>query len=66
LQPTNTISSTALHRIEKAIRASKLDVDSIESKMMKIKEMGNGKYSLKKYDEAVLKFTEGIDIYLKD
>lgn len=67
LQPSNQEASKALTRINKAIKdSSKVDLSDIDLKLGKIKDAGNAKYTEKKYQEAITKFTEGIDIYLKD
>lgn len=54
-------------RLNKAIKdASKVDLSDVDFKLGKIKDAGNVKYTEKKFQEAILKFSEGIDIYLKD
>jgi hypothetical protein len=53
--------------VNKAISDSnKVDLNDVDVKLGKIKDAGNGKYVEKKYEEAILKFSEGIDLYLKD
>ena len=54
-------------RLNKAIKdASKVDLSDVDFKLGKIKDAGNAKYTEKKFQEAIIKFSEGIDIYLKD
>ncbi len=38
----------------------------VDSKLGKIKDAGNQKYTEKKYQEAIEKFSEGINLYLGD
>ena len=54
-------------RIVKAIEhSSKVDLSDIDVKLGKIKDLGNQLYTKKMYKEAISKFSEGIDLYLKD
>jgi hypothetical protein len=67
IQPSNQEASKGLTRVNKAISDSnKVDLNDVDVKLGKIKDAGNGKYVEKKYEEAILKFSEGIDMYLKD
>lgn len=67
LQPSNQEASKALTRINKAIKdSSKVDLSDVDHRLGKIKDVGNQKYTQQKYQEAIDKFTEGINLYLKD
>lgn len=67
LQPSNQEASRALTRINKALKdVGKVDLCEVDVKLGKIKDAGNAKYTEKKFNEAIEKFSEGIDMYLKD
>ena len=54
-------------RLNKALAHNdKVDMIEVEHKLGKIKDLGNKLYGEKKFKEAIAKFTEGIDIFLKD
>ena len=53
--------------MQKALKdVNKVDVIEVEEKLTKIKELGNQKYGQKAYKEAIAKFSEGIEIFMKD
>lgn len=67
LQPSNQEASKALTRINKALKdMNKVDLCDVDVKLGKIKDAGNARYTEKKFQEAIEKFSEGIDMYLKD
>ena len=54
-------------RLNKALaHDNKVDMIEVEHKLGKIKDSGNKLYGEKNYKEAINKFTEGIDMFLKD
>ncbi len=54
-------------RLNKALAHNdKVDMIEVEHKLGKIKDLGNKLYGEKKFKEAISKFTEGIDLFLKD
>jgi hypothetical protein len=56
-----------LTRLNKALKdLLKVDLSDVDVKLGKIKDEGNKRYSEKKFNEAITKFTEGIYLYLKD
>lgn len=58
-----------MNRLNKALAhhsSNKVDVIELEHKLGKIKDLGNKLYGEKKYKEAIAKFNEGIDLFLKD
>ena len=67
LQPANQEATRALTRLNKAIKdVGRVDLSDVDAKLAKIKELGNQRYTEKKYKEAIQKFSEGIDLYLAD
>lgn len=67
LQPTNQEATRALTRLSKAIKdVGRVDLSDVDAKLAKIKDLGNQRYTEKKYKEAIQKFSEGIDLYLAD
>lgn len=67
LQPTNHEAAKAVTRLTKALNdMQKVDLSDYETKISKIKDAGNALFQAKKYQEAIAKFSEGVDIYLKD
>ncbi len=67
LQPTNQEATKGLTRVNKAIKdASKVDLSDVDAKLLKIKDSGNALFTQKKFSEAIEKFSEGINLYLKD
>jgi hypothetical protein len=54
-------------RLNKALAHNdKVDMIEVEHKLGKIKDQGNKLYGEKNYKEAIAKFTEGIQLFLKD
>jgi tetratricopeptide (TPR) repeat protein len=67
LQPSNQEATKVLTRLGKAIKdLNKVDLSDVDVKLGKIKDAGNQKYTEKKYQEAIDKFSEGINLYLAD
>lgn len=67
LQPSNQEASKALTRLNKAMKdSSKVDMCDVDVKLANIKDAGNKRFTEKNFPEAILKFSEGIDLYLKD
>ncbi len=67
LQPSNQEATKVLSRVNKAISDSKkVDLSDVDAKLGKIKDAGNQRYTQKLYQEAVEKFSEGINLYLAD
>lgn len=44
----------------------KVDMHEVDFKLTKIKDEGNKLYSGKQFKQAIEKFTEGVNLYLKD
>ena len=67
LQPSNQEATKVLLRVNKAITDSKkVDLSDVDVKLGKFKDAGNQRYTQKNYQEAIEKFSEGINLYLAD
>ncbi|CDW85227.1 rna polymerase ii-associated protein 3 isoform 2 [Stylonychia lemnae] len=67
IQPNNQQASQALTRLNRALQdANKVDISDYELKIAKTKDAGNALFQQKKFNEAIAKFSEGVDIFLKN
>lgn len=67
LQPNSAEATKAIARMNKAMQESnRVDLGDVEIKVNAIKEAGNALFQKQKYTEAIAKFSEGVEIYMKD